>query len=156
MMLYQKIQIRNNLQTSRGFLTIMSALIVATIGLSISTSLILLGLGTSRTSLSLQQSYQASSLADACIEEALQQISDSMLMPDPVPDPLPVLVAYTGKQSISLGSGSCSYVVTSTGVDSRKITALGLVGTSTRKVQVLVGTASPISISFWQEVSDFN
>jgi len=143
-------------KNQKGFLTLISTLIVAAIGLSISVSLLLLGLGSSRTSFLTVQSYQANSLANACAEEALQQIYDSMIMPDPIPDPEPVLVPYTGNGSLSLGQGVCSYTVTSTGGNHRKIVASGTVGTIIRKIQATTSSVAPIIISSWQEVADFN
>ena len=145
-----------NKNNSAGFLTLMSALIVTAIGLSISVSLLLLGLGSSQTSFAIEQSYQANSLSNACAEEALQKIYDSMIMPNPVPDPIPVLVPFTGTGSLTLGQGSCSYTVTDIGGNSRKITAIGTVGTVIRKNQITTSAVSPIIISSWQEVADFN
>lgn len=143
-------------KNQKGFLTLMSALIVAAIGLSISVSLLLLGLGASRTSFAIEQSYQANSLSKACAEDALQKIYDSMIMPNPPPDPLPTLTPFVGTGSLILGQGSCSYTVSNTGGNTRKITASGTVGTITRKDQILVSSVSPIVISSWQEVADFN
>ncbi len=53
-------------KNQNGYLTLMGVLIVAAIGLTISVSLLLLGVGTSRTSFAMQQSYQATSLSNAC------------------------------------------------------------------------------------------
>jgi len=133
-----------------------SAIMVAAIGLSITVSLLLLGLGASRTSFSTEQSYQANSLANACAEEALVKIYESMIMPDPVPDPVPVLTPYTGNGSLTMGQGTCSYSVTNAGGNTRKITSTGTVGTVIRKAQVLTSTLNPVVVSSWKEVADFN
>lgn len=142
--------------TQDGYLTLMGVLIVAAMGLTISVSLLLLGVGSSRTSFAIQQSYQATSLSNACAEEALQQIYDSMIMPDPIPDPVPVLVPYTGSGILNLGQGSCNYEVTNTGGNTRKIKTSGTVGTIIRKDQITISSVNPIVISEWQEVADFN
>ena len=131
-----------------GFLTLISAMLVAAIGLSIAVSLLLLGIGQSRTSFGIEQSYQASQLAGACAEEALQKIYDSM---NTTPPPPPTV--YTGTGTLTLGQGSCSYTVSNSGL---KITASGTVGNVVRKNQLILSSVSPITITSWQEVADFN
>ena len=103
-----------DIKNEKGVLTLMSVLIVGAIGLSVGVSLLLLGLANSRTNLALQQSNQAKVLADACTEEALQQIRD--------------LGSYVGSGVLTLGQGTCLYAVTNTGGTTRKITASGTVG----------------------------
>lgn len=130
------------LQTNKGFITLISVLVVGAVGVAITLSVILLGLGSSRGSLALEQSNQAKGLANACTEEALQQIKDSM--------------PFTGTGNITLGQGSCSYTVTSQGGQNRTITASGAVGALTRKVKVIINGISPaIQVASWQEVADF-
>jgi len=127
----------------KGVLTLMSVLIMGAVGLTVGVSLILLGLADSRTNFALEQSNQAKALANACTEEALQQIRDS--------------APFTGTSSLILGYGTCSYAVTNTGGTSRKITASGTVGTVIRKNQITISAINPsILISSWQEVADFN
>jgi hypothetical protein len=140
----------------KGFLTLISALIVTAIGLSISVSLILLGLGVSRTSFVTEQSYQANALANACAEQALQQIHDSMVMPDPIPDPVPVLIPATGTGNLTLGQGTCSYTISDIGGNARKITAGGTIRSVIRKIQITISAVNPITVSSFQEVADFN
>ena len=145
---------------NKGFITLMASLLVAAIELSISVSLLLLGLGASKTSFAIEQSYQANALSLACAETALQEIYDSMIeapLPDPPPDPLPPPpTPFTGTGSLTLGQGSCSYSVTDTGGNARKITSTGTVGSVVKKNQITTSAVSPIVISSWQEVADFN
>ncbi len=125
-----------------GYITLISVLIVGAVGVVITTSLILLGLGSSRTSFAIEQSNQAKGLANACAEEALQQIRDS--------------TPYTGSGNLAFGEGSCSYTVSSQGGQNRTITSSGLVGTITRKVKIIIDRINPaIQVVSWQEVSDF-
>lgn len=122
-----------------GYVTLISVLIISAIGVAIATSLLLLGLSSSRTSFALQQSDQAKALADACMEEALQQINDS--------------IPFTGTGNLALGQGTCTYTVTSTGGQTRTITSSGTVGTIIRKNNVTITKITPgIIISSWQEV----
>lgn len=127
---------------TRGYITLISILIVGAVGVAITLSLILLGLASSRTSFAVEESNQAKALANACAEEGLQQISGSIL--------------YTGSGGLSLGQGSCSYVVTAGVGQARTVTASGTVGDISRKVRVELDSINPqINITSWQEVADF-
>jgi len=127
---------------NRGYITLMSVLVVGAIGTTIALSLILLGLGSSRTSFAIEQSNQAKALANTCAEEALQQIRSS--------------TPYTGSANISLGQGVCSYIVTSQGGQNRTVIASGTVNTIVRKVKVIITAINPnITVSTWQELADF-
>lgn len=124
---------------TRGYITLISVLVVGAVSVAISVSLLLLGLGSSRTSFSFQQSGQAKALASACIEEGMQQIRDS--------------VPYTGTGNLSLGSGACTYTVTSQGAQNRTIVASGTVGNVVRKINVMINAINPnIVVVSWQEV----
>lgn len=126
----------------RGYITLISVLVVGAVGVAIATSLLMLGSASSRTSFALVQSSQARALASACAEEALQQIRAS--------------TPYTGTGGLSLGSGSCSYTVTSQGGENRTVTASGTIGTITRKVRVIVNDIYPLlTVESWQELADF-
>ena len=99
-------------KSSHGFITLISVLVVGAVGVAITLSMILLELGSSRTSFALEQSNQAKALANACAEEAMQQIRDS--------------TPFTGTGNLTLGQGTCSYTVTNTGGQNRTITASGI------------------------------
>ena len=127
---------------NKGFITLISVLIVGVVGVAITVSLILLGLSSSRTSFAVEQSNQAKALANACAEEGLQQIRDSFI--------------FTDSGNLSLGQGTCSYTVTDQGQQNRTIIASGVVGTITRKVRVIIDTINPtIQVVSWQELADF-
>lgn len=126
----------------RGYITLLSTLFLLGIGGVVAESLILLGLGFFRTSLVLDQSNQAKALANACAEEALEQIKDSAV--------------FTGTGSLTISQGTCSYNVTSGGGENRTITTSGTIGTLVRKVTVTINAIIPrININSWQEVADF-
>ena len=125
----------------KGYITLMSVLVMGAVGLSISVSLLLIGTGELANAFLREQSYQAKGLANACSEEALQQIRDN--------------TSYTGTASLTLGQGTCTYTVTNTGGENRTIASSGTVGTIIRKVEVLVDAINPqINVISWQEVSD--
>ena len=129
-------------QKQNGFITLTSVLVVGAVGVAIATSLILLGLGSSRTSFAVEQSNQAKGLANACAEEALQQIRDS--------------TPFTGSGNLTLGQGICTYTVTNQGGQNRTITSSGTVGSIIRKVKIIIDKISPtIQVVSWQEAADF-
>jgi len=125
-----------------GYITLISVLVVGAVGVAIAISLILLGLGSSRTSFAVEQSNQAKALANACAEEALEQIRNS--------------TPFTGTGNLTLGQGACTYTVTSQGGQNRTIIALGTVGTVVRKVKVIINHINPlITPTSWQEMDNF-
>lgn len=133
-MLYNKLR--------RGYITLVSVLVVGAIGVAIMLSLILLGIGISRTSFAYQQSNQAKGLANACGEEAMQRIRDS--------------TPFVGSGTLLLGQGTCGYTVTTQGPQNRTITASGTVGTIIRKVRIVINRINPtIQVVSWQEIADF-
>lgn len=127
------------LQICGGYVALISVLIVGAIGVMVVTGVILSSLAWSRTSFVQEQSFQAKALADACMEEALQQIKDS--------------IPFSGNGTITLGQGSCAYTVTNNGAQNRSVVSTGTVGTVVRKVSVTLDKISPsINITSWQEV----
>ncbi len=127
---------------ARGYVTLVSVLILGAVGVAIAVALLTLGLGASRTAFVAEQSASARALADSCVEEALEQIEQSN--------------TYTGTASLTLGQGSCTYTVTSQGNQDRTLTASGTVGTVVRKVKVVISKITPsFTFSTWQEVADF-
>ena len=125
---------------NRGYITLISVLVVGAVGTAIALSLLLLGNGTSRTSFALQQSAQARGLANACAEEALEQIRDS--------------TPFTGSGNLTLDQGTCTYTVTNTAPpgQERQVIASGTVGTIVRKITITITTINPfIIVSQWQE-----
>lgn len=127
---------------NEGFVALISVILIGAVGTAIAVSVILLSLGSSRTSFALEQSNQTKALVNACAEEALQQISDS--------------TPFTGTGNLTLGQGSCSYTVTSQSGQNRTIIATGTVGTIVRKVKITIDKINPdINITSWQEVADF-
>ena len=132
----------NSRNSNTGYVALITVLVIGAVGTAIAVSVILLGLGSSRTSFALEQSNQAKALANACAEEALQQIRDS--------------TPFTGTGSLTLGQGTCGYTVVNDGGENRTVTASGTVGTVVRKIKIIVNTINPaINLTSWQEVADF-
>lgn len=126
----------------KGYIALITVLVIGAVGVAMAISVLWLGLGWSQSSFSLLQSNQAKALANACSEEALQQIRDS--------------TSFTGTGSLTLGQGTCSYTVTSGGAQNRTVTATGTVGTVVRKLKINLDKINPsINVTSWQEVADF-
>ena len=132
----------NSRNSNTGYVALITVLVIGAVGTAIAVSVILLGLGSSRTSFALEQSNQAKALANACAEEALQQIRDS--------------ISFSGTGNLTLGQGTCTYTVTNDGAQNRTVTSSGTVGTTIRKVKITLDQINPtINITSWQELADF-
>lgn len=119
----------------------MSVIIVGAVILSIVLFMISSGLDATENSQVLTSSTQAKFLADACGEEALQQIRDN--------------TSFVGTNSVTIGSNTCSYSVVNTGSVTRTIDASSTVLNETRKIRAYVSALSPkITLSSWSEVAD--
>jgi len=128
--------------TEDGYAALLGVLVIGAVTALATVSILLSGMQSSRTSFAFQQSVQAQSLADACAEEALQQVRDES--------------SYIGSDSLSFEAGSCSYSVGFGGGQNRTITAEGIVDSIIRKIEISVSQINPeITVDSWQEVADF-
>ena len=126
----------------QGFALLIGTVIIGAVALSISIFLLMSGLQLSETGFAFQESSRARAYANACAEEALQQIRDA--------------ASYVGSDSLVFLQGSCSYVVTSQGGESRFIQSEGVADSSVRRAEIQVNAIQPsIQISSWQEVAEF-
>ena len=131
-----------NEQSQKGFVVLLSVLILTVVGMALLSSLLVFGIINIQSSLSLEQSGQARALANACAEEALQQINDS--------------VSFSGSGNLSLSTGTCNYTVIHLSGSNREIESVGTVDSVVRKVLVTLDQINPnIQMTSWQEVSDF-
>lgn len=126
----------------KGIAVLLSVLIFGAVGIAVVIAGLLLGVGSSRTSLALQQSVQAKALANACAEEALQTLRES--------------IYYTGNETLTFSQGTCEIqAIGGNGNVNRTVTTVGTVGTVgtiQRTVQVEISAIHPtISITSWQE-----
>lgn len=119
-----------------GYIALITVLILGVVVSVIATSLVLLGLGHARTSLSVVQSASAKSAADACTEEALRQIR--------------LVSSFTGSGNLTFTSSTCSYTVINSTTSS--IISTGVSGNTTRRVNVDISSRTPsIVFTNWQE-----
>src|SRR3989344_8050917 len=126
----------------RGYIVLITVLVIGAVGVAIAIAVLWLGLGSSKSSFALEQSNHAKALANACAEEALQQIRDS--------------TPFSGTGNLTLGQGTCTYTVTKLTGQNRIATASATVNTIVRRVKVIIDDINPdINVTSWQEVADF-
>lgn len=125
-----------------GYIALLTVLIAGAISASITVSLLLLDSSYSKTVIASEQSNRAKALANACAEEALEQIRS--------------LTSFTGTGSLAIGASTCTYAVTSQGGETRTIETTGAMDTVIRKVRISVIDITPlIVLASWQEIADF-
>ncbi|MFZ2072714.1 MAG: hypothetical protein WAV10_03495 [Minisyncoccia bacterium] len=123
-----------------GFITMFSVLIFGSVSLAIASSVLLLGLGYSKTGFIIEQSGKAKSLANLCAEVALQEIKNSS--------------AFVGSNNIVIDSDFCDYSVIDNGGEDRAIITNGTTGNVVRKILITINQINPsINILSWQEIS---
>ncbi len=127
-------------QRQAGYVALLAVLIVGAVATAIALALLAIGADSQRSALVLQQAKQARSLAIACGEEALQQVHDN--------------VAFKGTNTLSLGQGTCSYIVSGTTATTRTVAATGTVGTVVKRLTATATVgASTLTVSSWKEAS---
>ncbi|HEY4477975.1 MAG TPA: hypothetical protein VJB09_01730 [Candidatus Paceibacterota bacterium] len=126
----------------KGFVTLIGVIVFGSVCISLVVVILVLGIGSSKTSISMYQSRQALAAAHACAEEALETIRENN--------------GFVGNGNLTLSPASCSFVVTNKGGESRNVASSGSAGTIIRKVEVEIDAISPmINVTSWQEVADF-
>ena len=129
-------------EMKRGYIALISMLLISAIGVAVMVSVIASGISAGKTDFSLQQSGAARSLASSCVEEALEKILETG--------------TTSSNSNLSIGSGTCFYLITSTNGQNITISATGTLGTIVSKIKVVISTTSPsILLSSWEEVADF-
>lgn len=127
---------------NKGYIILLSVLLIGAAGLSIAVSIILLGIAQARNSASINNYSAAKALATACIEEGLQQIRNDEY--------------FANSAQLTFSDGTCDYTVIYQGGDNREIQAIGEVGEAISRIKVITDTIAPtINIASWQELSNF-
>lgn len=116
---------------------LLSVLILAAIGMFVSTTLLILSVSSAQTAGSLQESEQARFLANACVEKGLQQLITS--------------TTYTGSGSLTLSTGSCTYTVSAIDSSNDSVVGSSTVGQMTRRAKAMV-YVSQLLVTTWQEI----
>lgn len=123
----------------RGYVALIAVLVMGAVAVTVTSALLYTGVDSQREIRIEQSSAQALHLSTACVEDALQSIKNSS--------------PFTGSGSVTLATGSCSFVVASTGTSTRTIDATSTVNNVTRKIKVYVTiNLSSLSITSWQDI----
>jgi mitochondrial fission protein ELM1 len=124
-----------------GFITLISVIVMVAVSSALAVSVILLGLDSMRTGQTINESNEAVAIADACAEEALEQIRTNDLI---------------GAQAVTVGNGECSYTIQDEGGEARRIEVTATAYSVTRRILVTTSTRTPdITITSWRDVASF-
>lgn len=134
---------RKNFKSQRGFVVLMSVILLSVVGVAIVTSYLLLGLGNRLSGSVFQNELSATYLAESCVEKTLMSIKED--------------ISYLGGEQVEYPEGICEIlpIEENTGVYTIKVQAM--VGQVVRKILV-VSTAQGdgiITVNSWNETADF-
>ena len=133
----------NNYRGNRkGFVALISVMIIGAIGLLIVLYLASMGMGATQTSFVLEQSNKAKYFAESCAEEALMMIREDE--------------SFQGTDTISFEYGNCFYEVINLGGEQRLINAQGTAGNTIRRERIEVSEiGEKIILNSWDEIAEF-
>ena len=131
----------NQKNCNNGYIALISVLVISAVGVAAAISLILLGLGSSRTSFTFEQSNQAKALANTCAEEALNRLR--------------LDINYSGNETINLGQGACFINSIIINGSQRTIQVEGTVAAVVRRLRILAQVQPSMQIISWQELAEF-
>lgn len=128
----------------KGFILLISILIIGAIASAILSSLLLLGMSANQVSLSVQQSEKALATAQACAEYALLKLRQSP--------------AYDGNEFLSFGDDQCEVLtVGGIGNNNRAVCTEGTSGEAIRRLEIAINQVLPQTTLYsWQEVGIFS
>ena len=122
---------------AKGYVLLISVIIVGAIAVSIAVSLLFLGVGDSKNAISHQWSEQSKAGVNACAEESLQQIRSN--------------INFTGTGNLNINNGTCTYTVANTGGSTRSIVVSSTVSSINRRVTITISALNPKIVATWQE-----
>jgi len=129
-------------ENNSGFAVLIGVLIVGAFGVAIALYLVLSGLYSYQNSYLFEQSARAKTLANACVETALNNIQLCSIV--------------SGSGSVQIGGQICNYEIIVNSEQARTVQSVATVGSVVRKVKVEVSQIAPvIVVESWQEVADF-
>lgn len=130
--------------TEKGFIALITVLVITAIAVGVSTSSALSGVSASQLVIKQVRSAQALSLADACGEEALLRLKNNFNY------------AAGLRETVSFGTeGSCD-IVSVIGVVEKEIRAEASADNEIRRIKIFATKpGSSLVIDSWQEVADF-
>ena len=132
----------NGVKNERGYIALISILIIGGLILMISVGVSLRSIGEMNMSLEEEKAHRALALADLCAEVGLMKIAS--------------ILNYVGNESIIVAGESCDILPVEGGGNSKTLKIKSAIAGYTRKLKVSVSQISPaMIISSWEEVADF-
>lgn len=133
-------------RSRRGYVFLITVLFVGIIAFSIMGTYFILSTAALQNGWSLQQAAESLAYAESCAERALLRLQNDS--------------GYTGQEFIAFDEpieGSCEIlVIGGSGNTNRTVCVEGIVGDSTRRLEILVERLLPsVQIFSWQEVALF-
>ncbi|MBD3362141.1 hypothetical protein GF362_00290 [Candidatus Dojkabacteria bacterium] len=126
----------------KGYIALISVLVLGFVGLTITVSYMLLGLNSSEMSLEIVKGSKARALANACGEVALKNLKQD--------------ISYSGDETINLGDGFCEIYPIEINGTTRIIKVEGNIDGVVRRVKIELNEINPdVLESLWQEVDEF-
>lgn len=124
-------------ETTKGYVSLISTLVIGAVVSVITVAILWMSSVSSHTSIVRGHGLSARALADACAEYALQQIRNS--------------TSFSGGGTISIGDGSCSYVVSVGSGEARTISTTGDMDQSSIDLVIEIDSISPlINVTSWR------
>ncbi len=130
--------------SSQGYVLLITIVVIGAIASAILASILMLGISANHVSLSIQQSTQAFSAAQACAEYGLLKLRQSP--------------SYAGGENITIGANACEILtIGGIGNNNRMLCVEGQVGDAIRRLEIVVNQILPqTKIYSWQEVAVFS
>ncbi len=127
----------------RGYIALISILIISAVLLLIALSSGQLGTGWTKMMIQKIQAAKSGYLAQSCAEEALMKIAENP--------------AYAGSETVNLNGKTCQILaIENLGGQGRRIKTVSNADNQTKRVKIEISQISPkITVSLWQEVSAF-
>lgn len=126
---------------NNGYVILLTVLVVGAVAVTAAAALLIVGVDSAKNANLKVSSHSAGLLADACAEEALEVIRESL--------------SFSGYGSLGLGESGCSYFITKLSGQNRTIVASSTVGGAARAVRIKIDRMFPIiSIVSWQETAN--
>jgi len=133
---------KNLFSFQRGFIALITVLIILGIILIIGLGISFLSVEEASMGLQKSQSSQAYYLANLCAEEAIMKLRENS--------------SYQGNETIPVGNNNCQIRPVQITGGKWVIEALGDFSSQIRKIRIVVTQINPrIIIQSWQEVADF-
>ncbi|MDD4409257.1 MAG: hypothetical protein PHW52_01230 [Candidatus Pacebacteria bacterium] len=113
----------------QGFVSMLLVIVITAVGIFIALSIFSNSNLFSEGIISFEDGQKAKALANACIEDGLQRIRDNS--------------SVSGSYNLTIGGGSCSYVINNVSPTDIIISSTGIFKESTRTVTITINQTTP-------------